>query len=38
VHQDGERLTITRAGLLDEVSIQPLDLQPPRPKATDYPL
>ena len=27
VHQDGERLTIAPTGLLDEVSIQPLDLR-----------
>jgi len=27
VHQDGERLSVAPTGLLDEVSIQPLDLQ-----------
>jgi hypothetical protein len=38
VHQDGERLAITRAGPLDEVSIQPLDLRvAAAPLAADYP-
>ena len=38
VHQDGERLAITRASPLDEVSIQPSTSLAAAPMAADYPL
>ena len=38
VHQDGERLSITRAGQLDEVSIHPSTSLAAALMAADYPL